>query len=118
MRPPSPPCARTRATGGRVCCPESRTSLPLASSISPIRARLDRIREYRLHGSERGRAGLDTTYKFERTIIGNDRTIIIPSVSSEHRPYLPCGLLPADVRVSNLALALYDAPLWNMALIA
>jgi hypothetical protein len=27
-------------------------------------------------------------------------------------------LLHADVRVSNLALALYDAPLWNMALIA
>jgi hypothetical protein len=27
-------------------------------------------------------------------------------------------LLPVDVRVSNLALALYDAPLWSMALIA
>ena len=26
--------------------------------------------------------------------------------------------MPSDVRVSNLALALYDAPLWNMALIA
>ena len=90
----------------------------IAFSIPPIKARLDRIREYRLHGSERGRAGLDTPYKFERTIIGNDHTIIIPSVSSERRAYLPCGLLTSDVRVSNLALALYDAPLWNMALIA
>jgi len=91
---------------------------PLACSIPPVKARLDRIREYRLHGSERGRAGLDTPYKFERTIIGHDHAIIIPSVSSERRAYLPCGLLPTDVRVSNLALALYDAPLWNMALIA
>jgi hypothetical protein len=90
----------------------------VAYSIPPIAARLDHIREYRLHGSERGRAGLDTPYKFERTIIGDQQTIIIPSVSSERRPYLPCGLLPAEVRVSNLALALYDAPLWNMALIA
>ena len=90
----------------------------LAWSIPPIAERLARVREYRLNGSERGRAGLETPYKFERTITGNQATIIIPSVSSERRHYLPCGLLPANVRISNLALALYDAPLWNMALIA
>jgi hypothetical protein len=102
----------------RYCLWITDAQAPLARSVPPIQARLDLVREYRLHGSERGRAGLDTPYKFERTIIGLDNTIIIPSVSSERRPYLPCGLLPADVRVSNLALALYDAPLWNMALIA
>lgn len=102
----------------RYCLWITDAQAPLACSIPPIKTRLDRVREYRLHGSERGRAGLDTPYKFERTIIGNDHTIIIPSVSSERRAYLPCGLLPAHVRVSNLALALYDAPLWNMALIA
>ncbi|MDT0576420.1 hypothetical protein RM533_09490 [Croceicoccus sp. F390] len=90
----------------------------LAYSIPEVRQRLGRVRTYRLNGSARGRAGLDTPYKFERTIIGNSHTIIIPSVSSERRAYLPVGLLTADVRVSNLALALYDAPLWNLALIA
>jgi restriction-modification enzyme MmeI-like protein len=45
-------------------------------------------------------------------------TIIVPSASSETRPFLPCGLLPIGTVVSNLAFALYDAPLWNMALIA
>lgn len=102
----------------RYCLWITDEQAPLACSIPPIQVRLDRIRQYRLHGSERGRAGLDTPHKFERTITGNVHTIIIPSVSSERRPYLPCGLLPAEVRVSNLALALYDAPLWNMALIA
>lgn len=102
----------------RYCLWISDAQAPLAYSIPPIEARLERIREYRLHGSERGRAGLDTPYKFERTIFGKSHTIIIPSVSSERRPYLPCGLLSADVRVSNLAQAIYDAPLWNMALIA
>jgi len=102
----------------RYCLWITDAQAPLACAIPPIKARLDRIRQYRLHGSERGRAGLETPYKFERTIIGNGHTIIIPSVSSERRSYLPCGLLPAEVRVSNLALALYDAPLWNMALIA
>jgi hypothetical protein len=102
----------------RCCLWITDEQAPLAFSIPPVNARLDRIREYRLHGSERGRAGLDTPYKFERTIIGNVHTIIVPSVSSERRAYLPCGLLPPDVRVSNLALALYDAPLWNLALVA
>ncbi len=49
---------------------------------------------------------------------GKHSTLIVPSVSSESRDYLPCGYEPAGTVVSNLAFALYDAPLWNMALIA
>ncbi len=102
----------------RYCLWISDEDAELAYSVPPIAERLAEVRDYRLHGSERGRAGLDTPYKFERTIIGKEQTIVVPSVSSERRPYLPCGLLEPDVRVSNLALAIYDAPLWNMALIA
>ena len=43
--------------------------------------------------------------------------ILIPRVSSESREYLPTGLLPPGSVVTE-AFALYDAPLWNMALIA
>src|SRR5690606_6502262 len=49
---------------------------------------------------------------------GTESAIIVPSVSSESRKYLPVGYLPRGSIVSNLAFALYDAPLWNMALIA
>lgn len=45
-------------------------------------------------------------------------TIIIPSVSSERRRYLPVGLVSEGTIISNLAFALYDAPLWNLSLIA
>ncbi|AIT79233.1 class I SAM-dependent DNA methyltransferase [Novosphingobium pentaromativorans] len=102
----------------RYCLWISDEQAELAFSIPPIAERLSKIREYRLNGSERGRAGLDTPYKFERTIIGNRHTIVVPSVSSERREYLPCGLMPPDVRVSNLALAIYDAPLWNLSVVA
>ena len=44
--------------------------------------------------------------------------IIIPAVSSESRAYLPVGHVSAETIVSNSAFALYDAPLWNVALIA
>jgi hypothetical protein len=39
-------------------------------------------------------------------------------VSSENRDYLPCDYLPAQSIASNKCFGLYDAPLWNMALIA
>jgi hypothetical protein len=102
----------------RYCLWISDNQADLAYSIPPIAARLADIRDYRLNGSERGRAGLDTPYKFERTIIGKTHTIVVPSVSSERREYLPCGLMAPDVRVSNLALAIYDAPLWNLSVVA
>lgn len=44
--------------------------------------------------------------------------IIVATVSSESREYLPVGFVTANTIASNLAFALYDAPLWNMALIA
>jgi hypothetical protein len=49
---------------------------------------------------------------------GSETVIIVPSVSSESRDYLPAGYCIPGTIVSNLAFALYDAPLWNMALIA
>jgi hypothetical protein len=57
-------------------------------------------------------------HQFREMYFGKQYTIIVPAVSSENRDYLPCGLLSDISTVSNLAFALYDAPLWNMALIA
>jgi hypothetical protein len=45
-------------------------------------------------------------------------SFIIPRHSSEHRPYLPVAMFNARTIVADSALAIYDAPLWNMALIA
>lgn len=45
-------------------------------------------------------------------------SIVVPKVTSETRPFLPVGLLSSHSIVSDNAFALYDAPLWNMALIA
>lgn len=44
--------------------------------------------------------------------------IVVPRVSSENRPYLPVDYLTSDYVVGDRNFALYDAPLWNMALIA
>jgi hypothetical protein len=49
---------------------------------------------------------------------GNEVVTIIPSVSSESRDHLPVGYSTEGTIVSNLAFALFNAPLWNVALIA
>jgi hypothetical protein len=50
--------------------------------------------------------------------VAEKNQILVPGVSSENRDYLPCDYVPADRIASNKCFALYDAPLWNMALIA
>jgi hypothetical protein len=48
----------------------------------------------------------------------DQQLLVIPVVSSENRDYLPVDLLDNESVISNKCFALYDAPLWNMALIA
>jgi len=45
-------------------------------------------------------------------------TVAIPRVSSENRGFLPVGVVPTGTIIGDRNFALYDAPLWNMALIA
>lgn len=59
-----------------------------------------------------------TPFRFREQMTGTVSTMIIPRVSSENRPYLPVGLLGPECVVQEKAFAMYDAPLWNMALIA
>lgn len=50
--------------------------------------------------------------------VAKDNQILVPSVSSESRPFLPVDYLTAETISNNRNFALYDAPLWNLALIA
>jgi hypothetical protein len=60
-----------------------------------------------------------TPYRFgEVRQVGIEFTIAVPGISSEGREYLPCGLLAPGTIVTNKIYALFDVPLWNMALIA
>lgn len=102
----------------RSCLWISDDAVQLANSIQPIRERLKRIVEYRESGSERGKLGINTPHRFERTITGRRHQIIIPRVSSERRKYIPIGYLEADAIISDAAQAIYDAPLYVLALIS
>lgn len=87
--------------------------LPIAYSINSVKDRIDackRVRESSTRESTRLLAAMP--YKFGEIRYKESECIIIPSVSSERREYIPIGFLEAGVVVSNLAFAIYDAPLW------
>jgi hypothetical protein len=91
-----------------------------ASEIPPIKNRLKGVEEMRLASPAKStRDFADRPHRFKQIQGVADRyTIAVPSVSSEKREYLPVDLLSHRNIVSSLAFTLYDAPLWNMALIA
>jgi hypothetical protein len=92
--------------------------LPEAQAIHAIAQRILEVHTLRLKGGRTARDIAARSHQFQRMFFGEQSTLIVPSVSSEAREYLPVGLLDSHAVVSNLAFALYDAPLWNMALIA
>jgi hypothetical protein len=91
-----------------------------AMAIEAVARRVEGVRQMRLASPKA--ATLETAsipHKFgEVRQSGKETVIIVPSHSSESRPFLPVGYEPSGTITSNAAFALYDAPLWNMALIA
>ena len=88
--------------------------------LPTIFRRLEGVRKMRLASRAAStRAYADRPHRFKQIQgRGLKSSIVVPKVTSERRPYLPVGLLASNSIVSDNAFALYDAPLWNMALIA
>jgi hypothetical protein len=103
----------------RYCLWIKDEDLQVALGIEGIKKRVAGVRAMRLASRDKSANEMATrSHQFREMNIGEVKTIVMPSVSSESRNFLPVGLIDAQSTVTNLAFALYDAPLWNMALIA
>ena len=90
-----------------------------ALEIPSIRKRVEAVRAMRLASRDKGANTMaNRAHQFREMNVGIKTTIVVPRVSSENRPYLPVGLVAAGTIIGDRNFALYDAPLWNMALIA
>jgi hypothetical protein len=104
----------------RYCLWLDDSHLAEAMGIEGIANRIEGVRKMRL-ASPKGATieTADTPHRFgEIRQRGDETCIVIPRVSSESRDFLPCGYTNAGDIIADAAFALYDAPLWNMALIA
>jgi hypothetical protein len=103
----------------RFCFWVTASDLKEATQSPELRERFEKVRLNRLESPKKATAQWSAKpYRFVE-VRSPDYTfsVIVPRVSSEDRPFLPVGLLPPRSVVTE-AFALYDAPLWNMALIA
>jgi len=106
--------------GDRSCLWIDDSELNGARKIPSIEKRLLDVERFR------NESPLDSTREYASKphrfvyLAGQSRvqTLVIGAVSSERREYLPVGLLGRNTVVSNLALAIYDSPLWCLSLIA
>jgi hypothetical protein len=90
-----------------------------ARMIPFIAKRMEKVRETRLKSAARStRDFARGSHRFLQ-IQGSGKkwTIAVARVSSERRHYLPADLLDNNVIISDLLFGIYDAPLWNFALI-
>lgn len=103
----------------RYCLWINDADLPEAETIVSISRRVEAVRRMRLASRDSGANAMAArSHQLREMNIGSRHTICVAAISSENRPYLPCGLLNRDQTVTNKMFALYDVPLWNMALIA
>jgi len=104
----------------RFCLWIKEDSLEQASSSSFISNRLELVALNRnVSQAKSTRDFAKEPFRFVQ-IAGEARetVIVVPGVSSENREFLPVDLLSSETVIGNSNFALYDAPLWNMALIA
>ena len=104
----------------RYCLWIEDVHLDEALAITTVAKRIAGVREMRLASTKAATVeAARTAHRFgEVRQKGDETVIIVPSHSSENRPFLPVGAEPPGTITSNAAFALYDAPLWNMAIIA
>lgn len=104
----------------RYCLWLEDSDLDSAMKIPEIQLRVSNVKNMRL-ASKKKQTQLEanTPHSFsEIRHQESNKTLVVPRVSSENRPFLPVGIVEGRTIIGDRNFALYDAPLWNMAIIA
>lgn len=91
-----------------------------ANKEPAIADRLTKVKDFRLASKRLATRELaDQPHRFGWIAqTGNEVVTILPRILSERREYITVGHEPAGTLTTDQAYALYNAPLWNMAIIA
>lgn len=87
--------------------------------IPEIKRRVDGVRSVR--SSSKGKQSNDGArfpHRFVYAPHRNGTSLIVPRVTSENRPYLPCGFLNESSVIADTAAVVYQSPVWLLGIIA
>lgn len=93
--------------------------LQVAMSIPPIADRIESVRMARLASKDKSvKRMASRAHQFREMNMPEKYSLVVPSVTSENRPYLQVGYLGTKYVVTNLAFVIYDADPWVFGLIS
>jgi len=103
----------------RACLWLKEGELEDVASLPAVASRLLEVQRARLAATKDKSAQklASTPYRFRDQFEAEEHVFVVPRHSSENRQHLPVGLLPAGCIAHDAALVMYDAPLWNFALL-
>lgn len=103
----------------RYCLWIHRDEWEQAASLPAIADRIAMVQRLRSESSDAAtRRMAEMPYRFREQHESQSYSLIIPRVSSDRRVYIPCGVLDSECIISDSAFAIFDAPLWTMAIIS
>jgi len=89
-----------------------------ATGIPALESRFLRVADFRIHRNDKAtREFAQRPWQFKQPAYKPTDAIIVPSVSSERRDYIPIGYVGPDTVISNAAFAIYDAEPWLFAIL-
>lgn len=102
----------------RYCLWIDDSSLEQAKQDPEIQQRLSSVAHFRAASSAQStRDYAEYPHRFRQRAYKPTESIIVPSISSGRREYVPIGFLGPDTVISNKGFAIYDAEPWLFALL-
>ena len=103
----------------RYCIWITDADVDIAKGEPALASKIEDVRQARLKSKDAyARSLAKRPHQFKTPRLANQSVIVTPRVSSENRPYLPVSLMSNHAVIGDRNFALYDAPLWNLSLIA
>ncbi len=102
----------------RFCLSIDDKDLDVATQVSEIKNRLDKVEIHRLNSTEistREKAKTPNHFYFSSHL--DTDSILIPRHSSENRDYIPIGIFNSETIIADSAMAIYNAQPWLFAVV-
>jgi hypothetical protein len=91
--------------------------LESAKKIPELDKRINKVRAHRESGNSVEKSFVNVPHKFVTTKGASDHQIIIPTVSSERRDYIPIGMLSSNIVVNSRAFTIFDPQPYVMTIL-
>jgi len=102
----------------RYCLWIDNDLLKIAQRIPPVQKRIDLVKKFRLSSTDKGTHVLaNKSHQFREMKKGSSYSLIIPTVTSERRDYIPIGFVSNDIVIIAPNQVIYNADSWIFSVI-